>query len=295
MKLQDLQSRFKFYCLNEIGMTAKNHRSIERHVERLLEYLDTKNVLGVSDDYIRDYISDMKERRGWSSGTIRSHLQSFRSFYNWCEKRGFVKKNPAASIEKPKLPYRLPRSLSKEEAEKILAYCSRCEWYNPFAELRNSVILKTFLCTGLRLNELLRLKHKDVDLESRVIHVRQGKGLKDRNIPVHPSLDIELRKYYSALRKHKKYSKWVFPSIHTDKRLYERDILQICHRVGQKAGIYFTPHVLRHTFARLAVDGDLNLFKLKEILGHTNISTTQIYMSVSDKALQKGFVSLEMV
>ncbi|MCF7846865.1 MAG: tyrosine-type recombinase/integrase [Candidatus Gracilibacteria bacterium] len=295
MKFSDLQYRFKLYCLNELGMTKKNHRSIERHIERLLEYLQTDRLFNITSDQIRDYIMEMKQRKSWSARTIRSHLQSFRSYYHWGLKRGFTKKNPAEEIEKPKVPLQLPRCLTREEAEKILAYCSICEWHNSFAETRNYLILKTFLLTGLRLNELLNLQHQDVNLETKSIHVRQGKGNKDRKVPIHPSLEVDLRSYYSMLKKKKKYSKWVFPSIHTEKKLYERDVRAVCQRVSLRSGIYFTPHMLRHTFARLAVDADLNLYKLKEILGHTNISTTQIYMSVSDKALNKGFGNVELL
>lgn len=276
-------------------MTGKNHRTIERHIERFLEHLQCDKISNVNSDHIREYIFEMKGLLGWEPGTVRSHLQSFRSFYSWCVKRGYVKNNPALGIEKPKLPSRLPRCLTRDQAEKIMAFCSLCDWISPFAKSRNSLILKTFLCTGLRLNELLKLQITDIDLQDKLLRVKQGKGRKDRNIPIHPSLEVELRKYFAEMRRINKLSKWVFPSLHTDKRLYERDVRDICKRVGSKCGIYFTPHMLRHTFARLAVDGDLNVFKLKEILGHSNISTTQIYMSVSTKALANGFNKIELV
>lgn len=140
----------------------------------------------------------------------------------------------------------------------------------------------------MRLNELLHLRIIDVNLESQEIYIDKGKGGKNRTVPIHPQLSSVLRGFIKERNRRGKESKWFFTGIHSDKRLYEKNIAEICKKLSLKSGIKFTPHMLRHTFARLVCDANMNLFKLKEILGHSNVSTTQIYLSVSKEGIKKS-------
>ena len=107
-------------------------------------------------------------------------------------------------------------------------------------------------------------------------------------VPIHPHLSGILRGYIQKRNKRDIVSKWLFTGIHSDKRLYEKNIHEIWRKISIKSGIKFTPHLLRHTFARLVCNEDMNLYKLKEILGHSNISTTQIYLSVSREGIKRS-------
>lgn len=273
-------------------MTPKNYRTIIRHMERLLEYLETENIRKVNETGIREYLSVESKKRVWSPKTYGTYLQSLRTYFKWCVNRGFVKKNPTDKIEKPKLPHRLPRCLTKSEVQIIFEYAIQYNWLFKFERTRNLAILHTFLYTGMRLNELLHLRIIDINIESQEIYIHKGKGGKNRIVPIHPQLSSVLRGYIHERNNRGKESKWFFTGIHSDKRLYEKNVLEICRKISIKAGIKFTPHMLRHTFARLVCDADMNLFKLKEILGHSNVSTTQIYLSVSREGIKKSLGSI---
>ena len=155
MKFPDTKKMFRDHCLIEKNMTAKNYRTIVRHMERLLEYLEIENLRKINETGIREYLAVASEKRAWSPKTYRTHLQSFRSYFKWCQNRGFVKMNPAKKIEKPKLPHRLPRYLTKSEVQIVFENATQYNWLYRFERIRNLAILHTFLYSGMRTN-----KHK---------------------------------------------------------------------------------------------------------------------------------------
>lgn len=288
MNFPDVRNQFRDYRLIEKGMTPKNFKTIVRHMGHLLAYLETENIRKVKEAGIREYLSVTSKKRDWSPKTYRTHLQSFVSFYNWGVKRGLVKSNPAANIEKPRLPHRVPRCLTKPQIQTIFEYAIQYQWHSSFERTRNLTILNTFLYTGMRLNELLHLRITDVNIDAQEIYIHRAKGGKNRIVPIHPQLSSVLRGFIHERNRQGKESKWFFTGLHSNKRLYEKNVLEICKKVSLKSGIKFTPHMLRHTFARFVCDADMNLYKLKEILGHSNVSTTQIYLSVSREGIKKS-------
>lgn len=295
MRFSSIQQMFRNYCLIEKGMTSKHYRTITRHMERILEFYNTDKIRKVTESNIRGYLSEESQTKLWTPKTYRSHLQSFNTFFKWAEKTGYNKKNPAEKIEKPKLPHRLPRCLTKSEMNTVLDHAVQYEWLYKFERIRNITILYTFIYTGLRLNELLKLRITDVNLEAQEIYVNHGKGGKNRSVPIHPKLLGTLRGYIEHRNARKKISQWFFTGIHSDKRLYEKNVQEFCKKISISSGIKFTPHMLRHTFARLSCDADMNIFKLKEIMGHSHVNTTQIYLSVSKEGIKKSFGSISLL
>ena len=295
MNFLDIRNQFRDYCLIERGLTSKSYRTVTAHMQHLLDFLETENVREVTEQDVRDFLAKSKQEKSWSPKTVRAYLQSFRSFYKWCKLRGYVGKNPTKNIEKPKIPKRLPRCLTKEQAQTILAHTQNYQWISDFANARNIAIIYTFLFTGVRLNELLHIRYSDVCMETFEILIREGKGSKERIVPMHPKLHRILKKYFRQRQEKKKMSKWFFTGVNSDKRLYEKNIHQVCNQIVVSSGIKFYPHMLRHTFARLACDENINLFKLKEVLGHSEISTTQIYLSVSKKGMKESINRLELI
>jgi site-specific recombinase XerD len=261
----------------------------------LSSYAKTENVKKLNESVIREFLADMSQQRAWAPKTYRLYLQNFSSFFKWCLKIRAVEKNPCEKIEKPKLPKRLPRCLSKEQSLNILSAVCWHPWRYSFEKARNEAIITMFLFTGLRLQELLNLKTADVNLEISEIFVKEGKGRKDRIVPIHSRLAIVLRGFEQESKKRNKFSMWYFTGIHSDKPLNAKTTREICRKVSITSGVKFTPHMLRHTFARLSIDADLNLFKLKEIMGHSDVSTTQIYLSVSTEGIKRSFNNLNLV
>lgn len=295
MDYSDLLRGFKRHCLIEKGMTPRNYFYIVRCLKMLAQYAKTENVKKLNEGIIREFLADTSQQRGWAPKTYRLYLQNFSTFFKWCEKIRAVKKNPCENIEKPKLPKRLPRSLSKEQAIAVLSAATWHPWRYGYEKARNEAIIFMFIFTGLRLQELLDLKVPDVNLETEEIFVKEGKGRKDRIVPIHPRLTIILRGYEQERKKRGKFSEWYFTGLNSDKPLDAKNTRAICKKLSETSGIKFTPHMLRHTFARLSVDADLNLYKLKEIMGHSTVSTTQIYLSVSKEGIKRSFNKIRLV
>lgn len=295
MKISDQLTPFKRYAMYERGIVNKSCLNILQVIKKLDKFLDNKNIEKISTNDILGYLYENREIKGWKPKTFCNHRQSFVTFFEFCVKRNVIKKNPAISIEKPKIPKSLPRSLPKKDVRKLIQHFEIFEWQTDFERVRNNCIFKTFLYTGLRLNELLSLKNSDVLLLERTIKVIKGKGNKDRSVPIHNDLYYLLKTYKNMKQKKHPDSFYFFVSQKRGKRLTDKNLYTVFSKIQKTTGIYFTPHMLRHTFGKCSIEANLNVFKLKEILGHSSVSTTQIYMSVSMENIKSSFVNLELV
>lgn len=294
MDISSFQSAFKQYTLHERGMRPLSYRSIWSSVEMLCNWAHIADINSFDESVIRAFLYWGRDERLWSARTFRNHRQYLKSFFDWLVKRQVIKRNPVAGIEKPKLPRKIPRCLTREQAQKILHLVRWYPWRYSIETQRNEAILTTFIMTGLRCQELLNLQFADVHLSSGEIMIRQGKGQKDRIVPIHPRLAPILRKYLNQ-RKRAKPTEWFFTGVISDKPLNGKDVRRICQKISRKSGVYFTPHMLRHTFGRLAVEADLELYKIKEIMGHSAVSTTENYLSVSTENVKRSFGEREIL
>lgn len=270
-------------------MRPRTLRDIVRMVHELAQFSKMTQVRDFSTQTVRGFLYHGRSERAWSAKTFHIYRQYLKSFFDWCQRQGYLRKNPVTPIEKPSLPARLPRALSQEDASKILFSATWYPWRYGFQKARNLTILALFLMTGVRLQELLNLNVADIDLSQRHILVRQGKGRRDRMIPINDRLAHLLITYFQSRNQHGKHGECLFPGLGSEKRLLVKDIRRICKVVGRDAGVKFSPHMLRHTFARAMVEHDFPLYKLKEIMGHSSILTTQIYLSVSSENIRKSF------
>jgi site-specific recombinase XerD len=296
MLIRDLLPQFKRYALYERGITPNSYKAICSAVEMLCWFAKTDSVRDLDTGIIREFLLQSREDRLWSPKTFRNYRQNLKCFFNWCIMSGLLKKNPVEGIEKPRIPKRLPRCLSKEKALKILANASWHPWKYQIERSRNTAILATFLFSGLRLKELINLQVTDVNFGNSEIFVLQGKGRKDRIVPIHPRLSPFLREYYQERQKYTgQASQWFFTSVRSEKRLTVKNVYRITKAIALDSNVKFTPHMLRHTFAMLAIDGDLNIYKLKEIMGHAHVSTTEIYASVAQGSIKRSFNNIALI
>jgi len=294
MKFQDLKQEYKCYALVEHGMRPKTHKSIVRSVEILLEYLHTQEVEKVTEGGVRTFLQYGRQERGWSPNTYRIYWQYIRLFFKWCKKRGYINIIPTDNIEKPKLPQRIPRYIDKEDARKILYYTSWVKWYYEFEKPRNEAIISMLLMTGLRASELLNLENTDVNLQDATILVRNGKGAKDRLIPIHYRLLHILNGYVKERQRLGKPSRWFFTGVQSDKQLGYKNLRRVCQRVSKESQVKFTAHMLRHTFCREMLEGRVPIYDVKEMMGHKDISTTQIYASISIGRIRENLALASM-
>jgi site-specific recombinase XerD len=292
--IENLFTQFKRYALYEREISPKTTKAILRSVERLYEYVSQENIKKYDTAIIREYLLNQKEKKLWTGKTFRNERQYLKSFFNWCVREGYFKDNPVDKIEKPRLPKRLPRFITKDQSLTVLAHAEYFNWRYRFERCRNVAIIATFLMTGLRLNELINLRVKDIDFSSKEIFVERGKGRKERIVPIHPRLHSILVNYDRERQHLSKQSQWLFHSARSEQRMTAKTIQTICNKVSCESGIKFTPHMLRHTMARLSLDSGLGIYQVKELLGHSSVASTEIYSSVSKEGLKNAFFSTQL-
>lgn len=195
-------------------------------------------------------------------------------------------KNYMDNIELPQLAKRLPKRISKLDALKLLEVSRNYPYTYKFLRYRNHALFATFIYAGLRKNELLNLKLNDVDLENLTIMVRQGKGNKDRIIPISFTLAHLLKSYVKDRKRLNKTCPEFFTSLNHNQGFTQDGLKHLLIKMRAATKIYFTWHMLRHTYATLMIEGGCDVFSLSKMLGHSDIKTTTIYLSASAEHLR---------
>ena len=224
---------------------------------------------------IREYQLQMMQR-GLRPKTVMIQMAALRFLFLKVLKRRYSRDD----LPLPKTPKRqVPVVLSREEVARLIACASN---------LRHRTILMSLYSTGMRRAELCRLRTEDIDKERMVIRIRQGKGGKDREVPLSPKLLDQLRTYYRSL---KVKTGWVFPSLQERRRdqpMTDKAVWHACEFAARRAGItkHVHPHTLRHSFATHLFDSGAELPVVQTLLGHTDPRDTMIYLEVSTRRLR---------
>ena len=261
--------------------TLLNYRLDLEDFQRFLAGSDIKNV-----DYLglRKYLAVLKEKN-LSNRSIGRKLSSLRSFFRFLTREGYLKSNPITSLSSPKREQHLPEFLTEEEVKRLIeAAFGKDE--KDIRGLRDRAILETFYSTGIRISELVGLNIEDLDFISGIAKVR-GKGKKERIVPIGEIALGAIRRY---LENRKKESPALFLN-KSNNRISTRGVRNIVekyiHRVGIKHGI--SAHTLRHSFATHLLNRGADLRSVQELLGHANLSTTQIYTHLTTERLKSVY------
>lgn len=255
-----------------------------------LDFLNKENIGVLDSDYkvIRNYLSYMYNKK-YSSKTISRHISSLRSFYKYMLKENYIVKNPMTLISNPKQESKLPHFLYYNELETILNIPDKS---TPLGQ-RDSVILELLYSTGIRVSELVNIKLKDINLSTRKIRIL-GKGNKERIVLYGEYLKNLLDIYLNDGREKLVKNNQEYLVLNKNgSGLTTRGVRVIIDNILKKGEIDFhiSPHVLRHTFATHMLDSGADLKSVQELLGHENLSTTQIYTHVSNERLRKVYLS----
>jgi len=289
-----LHPKFLRYLALEEGLSPKTISCMESTMKTFLRRTDCVNLADMTLENMRGFFYEGVERHKWSQSTFANHHKYLKRFLGWCVEKEYIKENPIIQIKRPKRPRPLPRRLTGEEGCKLLYTAFTMDWRYGFECTRNHSIISTFLFAGIRANELLTLEITDLNLTTGNILIRSGKGNKDRNVPIHFKLARTLKGYMAERKGRGIKSRYLFPSIRGEKALTYKNLLTICRRIGKEADIYFSPHQLRHTFGSVAVEQGMDVVKLKDIMGHSSIISTMIYLRMSSKSLKEGLDKLEL-
>jgi len=285
----DMSILSKKFCEYSVSMKGFSVCTIVRYRQVLKYYCNfaqINNLEEATKDNIRSLFYDGRTERAWKPNTFLHYYKTLMVFFNWCVKSGYIASNPMVDIEVPRLEKKLPSKLTKQEAMKILEIIYNYPWDSSFLRHRNYAIFSTFLFAGLRKQELLNLKFMDVDIENQFLFIRQGKGNKDRVIPISFSLAQGLKNYVAERVKLKKTCPQFFASLNNNVGLSKSGLRNLIEKIKISSNIDFAAHKLRHTFATLMLEGGCDIYSLSKMMGHSDIKTTTIYSYASIEHLR---------
>lgn len=286
MYIQILASKFYDYSQFIRGYSPATIKRYKVSIQYYCKFAGISKIDEVNNENIRTLFLHGRTERGWQSNTFICYHKSLMVFFRWCVDNKFMESNPIEKIEIPKLEKKLPPKLTKQEALRILEVVLNYPYINKFLRYRNHAIFSTFIFAGLRKKELLNLKLTDVDIENLTIFVRQGKGNKDRIVPMSYTLAQALKSYLEDRKRMRKTCPEFFTSLIKDAGFTDSGLKRLIEQVNKSAHIKFTAHKLRHTFATLMLEGGCDIYSLSRMLGHSDIKTTTIYLATSAEHLR---------
>lgn len=278
---------FMQYITVERALSVNTLQSYQRDLTAYLNFVEHLGILDLQQTDRTTIVLYMQElrRKGRATATISRNLASIRAFYSFLARERWLKVDPALHLETPKMERRLPVVLGTEEVDRLLGSPDRS---NP-AGMRDRAMLELLYATGIRVSELVSLNVTDVNLSAAFLQCF-GKGAKERIIPLGKMARQAVEAYLAnarqgILRDPREPALFVN---HLGDRLTRQGFWKIIKKYAQAAGIvsHLTPHTLRHSFATHLLDNGADLRAVQEMLGHSDISTTQIYTHVSRTRLQ---------
>lgn len=299
--MQDILNRYLDYL--RAGKNASPHtvqtylnaiagNNNPEHETGFIQFLTRENISDFKDvtrHTVRNYMYYLMEQ-GMAKSSIANKISAIRSFFLYLQREGIITENPLENIGSPKQNKHLPDILSTEEINKLL----NAPDIETDIGQRDRAILELLYASGLRVSEIVGLDMADIDLATREIRVT-GKGNKQRMVLMGEPAAKMLEMYFNSGRK-VLLGKWRKQAVFINRfgeRLIERRIQKILDHYTALAGINKNvhPHMLRHTFATHMLDGGADLRVVQELLGHSSLSTTQIYTHVSKSHAKKVYLS----
>ena len=276
------------YLTVELGLSANTRQAYERDLRLLCKTLGFKNsdaLVNVSREQITGYMTQLKEK-GLAAATIARKLAAIKAFYRFMTAEGYMDANPAEVVEAGTKGIKLPRVLSEDEVVRLLNQPD----IKTAEGFRDRTMLEVLYATGMRVSELINLTLERVDLNMKYI-IAFGKGSKERIVPLGSVAAEFLQQYLEKVRPkltHEDRNTNIVFLAFGGHELTRQRFWQIIRAYGRKANINkaLTPHILRHSFATHLLDNGADLRSVQELLGHSDISTTQIYTHLTNKRLR---------
>jgi integrase/recombinase XerD len=283
---RDLIREYLSYCRVEKGLAANSIESYEHDLGRLRDWAEKNDcdLLTLTRQDLREWLIDLSADK-LSENSKRRLISAVRGFYKFLMFDGHVTKNPAEDLVAPQKGVYLPRFLNRNEIESLLAAPDTSTEIG----LRDRAILELMYASGLRVSEAVNVKIHDVDINSGIL-TTTGKGSKTRRVPVGSSA-IEWLKSYLALRRKKENIEvdrmFVTPNGQPMNR--QGIYLLIAEYAGKCRLEGVSPHTLRHSFATHLVQNNADIRSVQQMLGHADISTTQIYTHITNAQLKRNY------
>ena len=250
---------------------------------------DSWDAIGQED--LLGYVNSLKADREYASATVARKIAATKSFFRHMSDRGIIQDDPSATLDSPKVRKYLPTSISEQEVERLLRAPASGDSARP---LRDTALLELLYATGMRVSEVVALNVADIDTENRCVHC-VGKSAKSRNrtIPIYRRAAEALNSYLTEGRPKlvRDAEEHALLLNHRGRRLTRQGLWLIIKKYVEKIGIDtpVTPHTLRHSFATHLLNGGADVHEVQGLLGHANISTTQVYRQISDEQLRQVY------
>ena len=279
---------YLLYELNRSENTIIAYRTDLEEFERYLKKNNTEaDFAKVDANKVRSWVVSLMEEGKCSAASVNRKLSSLRSFYRFLLRRGLVKVDPMLKVVGPKKKKPLPSFVREEDMNRLL---DDVPFDGGFEGQRDRMILEMFYATGMRLSELIGLDDVDVDTSARLIKVK-GKRNKQRLIPFGDELREDLLMYIKVRNETFSVGTEAFFVLKDGRRMYPMLVYRLVRRNLSKVVALKkrSPHVLRHSFATAMLNGNAELRAVKELLGHENLATTEIYTHATFEELKKVY------
>ena len=277
-------SEYIEYLELEKGLAQNTIDAYRRDLEKFSDAFDINEVESVDRLTVNSYIRSLKERK-YAPTSVMRKVASLRGFFKWADSMGIIGTNPTATLEQPKVPQRLPKVVSVKEIEEML--------HNNLTPLEHVIIELLYSC-GLRVSELVNLKINDLDLSSKYVRCF-GKGSKERIVPFGETAVKIIRDYLQTrnliIKKYNLDTK-VFLINDAGRFVTRQDVYSLVHSQGKIIHKNISPHTLRHSFATHLLENGADLRIVQELLGHSDVSTTQLYTHISKKRLKEVYFTI---
>jgi integrase/recombinase XerD len=277
-------SEFLSYLELDLNYSNNTINSYDNDLKKIESYFKNKDLLKLNVNDLVKYISSLKDL---SPASISHMISTLKTFYSYFIKIDKIKINPTDALKSPKLGLHLPEYLTEDEIDKLLDI----EVVDPFSA-RNKALLELMYATGLRISEVINLEFKNIDFEECIVRV-MGKGSKERIVPINDYALKALSTYiddYRPLMIKKDINNYIFLNNH-GKQMTRQGVFKMIKQECLKKGIKkdISPHTIRHTFATHLLLNGADLRIIQELLGHSDISTTQIYTHLTNEELYNDY------
>lgn len=277
-------SEYLDYLEVEKGLAQNTLEAYKRDMSDFFDFLEDIDVQTIQRTQINTYIRNLHEKE-FSPTSIMRKIASIRGFFKWANASEIINTNPALTIEQPKIPKHLPKVISISEIEEIL---------NHNLSTTEKVVVELLYGCGLRVSELVNLTLTSYDLKNRYLQCR-GKGSKERIVPLNKNACKAVENYLQTREfialKHNVQSNFLLLN-DKGKQITRQEIYNFIREQGKTLHKSISPHTLRHSFATHLLENGADLRVVQELLGHSDVATTQLYTHISKKRLKEVYFSI---
>lgn len=277
-------SEYLDYLEIEKGLSQNTLDAYRRDINDFFDFNQDVDIKEIQRTQINSYIRNLHEKK-YSPTSIMRKIASFRGFFKWANTNDIIKTNPTLTLEQPKIPQKLPKVVSVQEIEEIL---------NHNLSKKEKVIVELLYGCGLRVSELVNLNTTSYDINGRYLQCT-GKGSKDRIVPLGKKaiaaiLDYIPEREYLVQKFNLNTKQFLINE--KGKKITRQEVYTFIHEQGKMLNKTISPHTLRHSFATHLIENGADLRVVQELLGHSDVSTTQLYTHISKKRLKEVYFSI---